>query len=415
MTEHNPKPETGTEPGPSAVARRTEARRTRSTLDQNTAGLADRGTSPARFLIVIGIALVLLLGATNVLGVWSLPGQAEARREAARKAAERQEEARKAAEREIARQQEEARKAAERQEAQRREELRKSAEREAAARREDEKRAAEKEARRQKAAEEKAKADEEARRRERETAARQQVPPPSTTLPRDARLPDRPPPSHAVPPREPEPKPFKPNEIIEQAKRALEQATGKQLTVPTSPTSPSFPAEPVSPPVAQPAPPASGPAGKRPSTDDIVEEMRRKLDRLSGRTGETQTAARQPPPPVSTPNESGGTAVQRPDLRSTACRVDRPYQQAISACDDVIKRHPESAEAYFVRGWARNQAREHARAIPDLTRAIELDPNASAAFEGRGLADRGTSPARFLIVIGIALVLLLGATNVLGV
>jgi len=127
MTEHNPKPETGTEPGPSAVARRTETRRTRSTLDQNTAGLADRGTSPARFLIVIGIALVLLLGATNVLGVWSLPGQAEARREAARKAAERQEEARKAAEREIARQQEEARKAAERQEAQRREELRKSA------------------------------------------------------------------------------------------------------------------------------------------------------------------------------------------------------------------------------------------------------------------------------------------------
>ena len=73
------------------------ARRGRSTLDANSAPLTERGTSGARFLIVVAIFATLLAAATNVLGVWSTPWQAEARKEAAHRTAVRKEEARKAA------------------------------------------------------------------------------------------------------------------------------------------------------------------------------------------------------------------------------------------------------------------------------------------------------------------------------
>src|SRR5690606_20406452 len=78
-----------------------QPRRAQSVLDQHTAPLSDRGTSPARFLIVFGILALLALAGTNVLGAWSTPWQTEARKEAARKVAERHEAARKAKEQEV--------------------------------------------------------------------------------------------------------------------------------------------------------------------------------------------------------------------------------------------------------------------------------------------------------------------------
>src|SRR5690606_38562294 len=128
------------------------------------------------------------------------------------------------------------------------------------------------------------------------------------------------------------------NEIMEQARRTIEETFGKEsATPPSAKTTPSQPK----------------------SQQDLVDEIRRKLDRLSGKRGETETAARQPP--ATTPNEVPRTPVSRPDLSTTSCRINRPYLAAIAACDDVINRYPDVPEAYFVRGWARNQGREYGR------------------------------------------------------
>ena len=82
MTESDPRPDAAVGAGEPTGQRVRPERRSRSTLEDSSVSLGDRGTSPARFLIVLGIALVLVASATNVLGVWSLPGQSEARREA---------------------------------------------------------------------------------------------------------------------------------------------------------------------------------------------------------------------------------------------------------------------------------------------------------------------------------------------
>ncbi len=350
MTEMEPKPEVG-----ASGNERPPERRARSTLDQAPASIGERGTSPARFLIVLAIALVLVSGATNLLGVWSLPGQSEARREAQRQAVERQEQERKAVEREVAR---------------RAEDARKSAEREAAAQR--------------KVAEAREKAAEDARRKARETASRQPAtqPGPTVTIPNRPELPARPPMPPAVPTPEPGTKRFNPNEVMEQARRTIEETFGKEGGAPSMPSAPPSSSAP-------PAPTATPSQPK--SQQDLVDEIRRKLDRLSGKRGETETAAREPPPSTTMnetarPPASPRPEVSRPDLSATACRVGRSYVAAIAACDDIIKRHPDAPEAYFVRGWALNQSRQYGRAITDLSRAIDLDATDWRAYAQRGYA-----------------------------
>jgi hypothetical protein len=319
MTEHDLKPESDGTAGPTTSAQAAPPRRARSTLEQNSAALGDRGTSPARFLLVLGIAIVLALGATNVLGVWSLPGQSGARKEAARKAAERKEQAGKAAERDAARLKEEARKGAEREAQRQRDEIRRTAERVEAARKEVERRA-------------------------RETASKQPPPPPSptVTLPRRPELPDRPPAPPVAPTPDAGTKSFRPNEIVDDARRKIDELTGRQPSAPTVPSAPSSPAPPES---------------KRLSPDDLVDELRRKLDRQAGRSSEPQTAARQPPPPASTQPDPAPRKVSRPDHSATACRDDRSYYQAIRACDDVIKHYPHAPAPYFLR-CERNRPQE---------------------------------------------------------
>src|SRR5947208_13272875 len=52
------------------------------------------------------------------------------------------------------------------------------------------------------------------------------------------------------------------------------------------------------------------------------------------------------------------------------------YDLAIAHCNDVIRRYPDQANAHRTRGAMYFLAGEHGHALRDLTKAIELRPDA---------------------------------------
>jgi tetratricopeptide (TPR) repeat protein len=63
----------------------------------------------------------------------------------------------------------------------------------------------------------------------------------------------------------------------------------------------------------------------------------------------------------------------------------RRYDDAIAALADVIRLDPKRAQSYNQRGLAHSNSNRHSEAVPDYTRAIELNPT-SGFYNNRGWA-----------------------------
>ena len=73
--------------------------------------------------------------------------------------------------------------------------------------------------------------------------------------------------------------------------------------------------------------------------------------------------------------------------RGNTTPSEAAYHDAIGALTQAILYNPDLAEAHFVRGvlyW--RELTDYARAVRDLSRAIELKPNFADAYLNRGLA-----------------------------
>lgn len=66
-------------------------------------------------------------------------------------------------------------------------------------------------------------------------------------------------------------------------------------------------------------------------------------------------------------------------------QVHRKFQHAIEHCDVALATDP-NASNYFNRGLVHAAAEQHERAIVDFTRALELMPTLTIAYNNRGLA-----------------------------
>ena len=74
--------------------------------------------------------------------------------------------------------------------------------------------------------------------------------------------------------------------------------------------------------------------------------------------------------------------------RSIECLLAGDYSNAIINCNEVIRRDPNSALNYVIRGRAYYELKDYERAIADFTQAIRLDRNNFTAFTIRGNAHR---------------------------
>ena len=76
----------------------------------------------------------------------------------------------------------------------------------------------------------------------------------------------------------------------------------------------------------------------------------------------------------------------RARLWTQQARDPEDYQKGLKEAEEAIRLDPTSARAYLVRGTARSNLNEPARAIADLTIAIGLDPTLQPAWNNRGWA-----------------------------
>ena len=60
--------------------------------------------------------------------------------------------------------------------------------------------------------------------------------------------------------------------------------------------------------------------------------------------------------------------------------------EEIRDCDQAIHRNPESAEAYYKRGFAYQKLGQSERAIADFDKATRIDPQFARAYSSRGFA-----------------------------
>ena len=60
--------------------------------------------------------------------------------------------------------------------------------------------------------------------------------------------------------------------------------------------------------------------------------------------------------------------------------------EAVKFADRAVAADGKNAEAYYLRGTARDALGKHAQAVQDLSRAIELRPKYAAAYDARGSA-----------------------------
>ena len=64
----------------------------------------------------------------------------------------------------------------------------------------------------------------------------------------------------------------------------------------------------------------------------------------------------------------------------------KDYYGAIKLFREAIKLNPNNAYAYYGRGTAYDELKQHERAIQDFNKAIELNPNYDYAYNNRGVA-----------------------------
>ena len=60
------------------------------------------------------------------------------------------------------------------------------------------------------------------------------------------------------------------------------------------------------------------------------------------------------------------------------------FYKLIDVTDKIIKRYPDFAEAYNLRGIAYKELKQYDQAIQDYTKAIKLDPKSDWAYNNRG-------------------------------
>ncbi|HWV82187.1 MAG TPA: tetratricopeptide repeat protein [Hyphomicrobiaceae bacterium] len=107
--------------------------------------------------------------------------------------------------------------------------------------------------------------------------------------------------------------------------------------------------------------------------------IRDEAERLKAKE-EPQSA---PPVPVAPPPTP---APERPNLAETDCQMSKPVSAIVPACSQIIARHGDYAEAYFIRAWALRERNQPERALTDFNRAIELEPKLRPAYYSqRGL------------------------------
>ncbi|GAH96835.1 unnamed protein product, partial [marine sediment metagenome] len=61
------------------------------------------------------------------------------------------------------------------------------------------------------------------------------------------------------------------------------------------------------------------------------------------------------------------------------------YPKAFADFAKAIQLNPKYANAYYNRGIAYGELRQHTKAVSDYTRAIELDPKYTEAYYNRGV------------------------------
>ena len=89
----------------------------------------------------------------------------------------------------------------------------------------------------------------------------------------------------------------------------------------------------------------------------------------------------------------GCAEVQKPSLdaeaynnRGIAYVKKGQYDRAISDLNKAIEINPNLVEAYFLRGLAYRHRGQYDRAISDFTKAIEINPKFANAYYHRGVA-----------------------------
>ncbi len=84
----------------------------------------------------------------------------------------------------------------------------------------------------------------------------------------------------------------------------------------------------------------------------------------------TKAAQERRPPPASA----------LPNLAETDCQMNKPLAAIVPACSEIIAKHNDFADAYFIRAWALRERNQAERALTDFTRAIELRPTQQPAY-----------------------------------
>jgi len=72
--------------------------------------------------------------------------------------------------------------------------------------------------------------------------------------------------------------------------------------------------------------------------------------------------------------------------KSLECMMNGDYQEAIVNCNEVLRRDPNSAVTYVIRGRAYYEIKEYDKAINDCNQAIRRDRNNATAYTIRGSA-----------------------------
>lgn len=60
------------------------------------------------------------------------------------------------------------------------------------------------------------------------------------------------------------------------------------------------------------------------------------------------------------------------------------YNLALEYCNSAIQKHPENAEGYYIRGFARYNLGEYNKAIKDFDSTLSIDKNHADAYLYRG-------------------------------
>ena len=156
---------------------------------------------------------------------------------------------------------------------------------------------------------------------------------------------------------------------------AARQQAARKVTRPQKKPVEKAPAIP-KPPETQPRKAEKGDAEREAQLKLALEQASKRIRDEAERT-RAKEAARSAPAPAAPPPAA---ASQRPNLAETDCQMSKPVSAIVPACSQIIARHNDFADAYFVRAWALRERNQPERALTDFTRAIELEPKRQPAY-----------------------------------